>query len=95
MQRHALHHLVHRRQLDPGRAPVRRLRIGDPVSVSLDGTNEVYEGRLRWISNEPAFTPYYALNQAQRSRLVYLAKVALHAEAAGLPIGVPVTATLP
>ncbi|MCU4651478.1 HlyD family efflux transporter periplasmic adaptor subunit [Roseibacterium sp. SDUM158016] len=71
------------------------LGVGDPVSIRLDGTEAVFEGSLRWISNEPAFTPYYALNQEQRSRLVYLAEVALPAEAADLPVGVPVTATLP
>jgi HlyD family secretion protein len=38
---------------------------------------------------------YYALNQTQRSRLVYLAEVALPPEAAKLPAGVPVTAALP
>ena len=77
---------------EPARAG---LDIGDPVSIRLDGTDVVYEGRLRWISNEPAFTPYYALNQEQRSRLVYLAEVALSREAADLPVGVPVTAILP
>lgn len=71
------------------------LVVGDPVSIRLDGTEAVFEGSLRWISNEPAFTPYYALNQEQRSRLVYLAEVALPPEAADLPAGVPVTATLP
>lgn len=71
------------------------LAIGDPVMVRLDGTEAVFEGRLRWISNEPAFTPYYALSQNQRSRLVFLAEVALPPEAAELPVGVPVTATLP
>jgi HlyD family secretion protein len=71
------------------------LGVGDPVSVRIDGTEAVFEGSLRWVSNEPAFTPYFALNQGQRSRLVYLAEVALPTEAAGLPIGVPVTATLP
>jgi len=71
------------------------LKVGDPVLIRLDGTEAVFEGRLRWISNEPAFTPYFALNQEQRSRLVYLAEVALPAEAAELPVGVPVTATLP
>jgi len=71
------------------------LTIGDPISIQLDGTEEVFEGEMSWISNEPAFTPYYALNREQRSRLVYLAEVALPPEAASLPVGVPVTAILP
>jgi HlyD family secretion protein len=72
-----------------------RLAVGDPVSIALDGTDAVFEGRLRWISDEPAFTPYYALNREQRSRLVYLAEVDPPPDAAGLPTGVPVTADLP
>jgi HlyD family secretion protein len=71
------------------------LVAGDPVLIRLDGLEAVFEGSLRWISNEPAFTPYYAMNQEQRSRLVYLAEVALPPEAAELPAGVPVSATLP
>ncbi|PWJ20263.1 HlyD family secretion protein [Jannaschia seohaensis] len=69
--------------------------VGDPVSTRLDGTEAVFEGQFRWISEEPAFTPYYALNSEQRSRLVYLAEVELPPEAAGLPAGVPVSAALP
>lgn len=72
-----------------------RLAVGDPVTVRLDGTDQSFEGRLRWISNEPAFTPYYALNQEQRSRLVFLAEVELPPEARDLPVGVPVAADLP
>lgn len=29
---------------------------------------------VRWISSEPAFTPFYALNQEERARLMYLAE---------------------
>lgn len=71
------------------------LQLGDAVSIRLDGTDTIFEGTLRWISNEPAFTPYYALNQEQRSRLVYLAEIALPPEATELPVGVPVSVTLP
>ena len=71
------------------------LAIGDPVTVRLDGTEAAFEGRLHWISQEPAFTPYYSLSQDQRSRLVFLAEVGLPPEAAELPVGVPITATLP
>jgi HlyD family secretion protein len=70
-----------------------RLRIGDTVQIELDGLDDPLQGSLRWISDEAAFTPYYALNQEQRSRLVYLAEIALPDEAATLPSGLPVTAT--
>lgn len=71
------------------------IAVGDAVSIRLDGTEQVFEGHVRWISNEPAFTPYYALNEGQRSRLVYLAEVELPPEAAKLPVGMPVSAILP
>lgn len=72
-----------------------RLMDGDAVRVVVDGIKTPFDGTVRWISEEPAFTPYYALNQQQRSRLVYLAEIALPPEAARLPVGLPVTAYLP
>jgi HlyD family secretion protein len=77
---------------EPARAG---LQVGDRVGIRLDGLDTVFDGTLRWISSDPAFTPYYALNQEQRSRLVYLAEIDLPPEAADLPVGVPVTADLP
>jgi len=72
-----------------------RVKQGDKLSVSVDGLDAPFEGTLTWISNDPAFTPYYALNQKERSRLVYLAEIQLPKEAAGLPLGIPVEVTLP
>jgi HlyD family secretion protein len=77
---------------EPARA---RMQVGDTVNIRLDGVDAAYTGTLRWISSDPAFTPYYALNQEQRSRLVYLAEVDLPPEAATLPAGVPVSVDLP
>ncbi len=77
---------------EPSRAGLKK---GDPIRVGLDGLDTVFEGKLRWISEDPAFTPYYALNQEQRSRLVYLAEIDLPPEADGLPAGIPVMAFLP
>lgn len=68
-----------------------RYQIGQPVSVRVDGVPEPLTGRLRWISREPAFTPYYALNEQDRARLVYLAEIDLPA-AQALPSGLPVQA---
>ncbi len=70
---------------EPWRA---RLRLGASYPVSIDGIEGTIEGRLRWISTEPAFTPYYALNDSDRSRLVYLAEFDL-LSGENLPIGVP------
>lgn len=72
-----------------------RLSEDDRVTVRVDGRDAPLEGHVRWISAEPAFTPYYALNQENRSRLVYLAEIALPDSAAGLPVGLPVEVSLP
>lgn len=71
------------------------LKQGDKLPVHVDGVDKPFDGILRWISNDPAFTPYYALNQKERSRLVYLAEIDLPQEAAGLPVGIPVEVSLP
>lgn len=71
------------------------LGIGDTLVVHVDGIEAAIEGQLRWISTEPAFTPYYALNQEERSRLVYLAEVQLPERYAELANGVPVQVELP
>ena len=52
---------------EPWRA---RLYIGDEYPVHVDGLEQNFSGRLRWISRDPAFTPYYALNASDRARLV-------------------------
>ncbi|HGY5296376.1 HlyD family secretion protein [Aeromonas salmonicida] len=67
-------------------------RIGQPVRVVVDGVAEPLTGRLRWISKEPAFTPYYALNEQDRARLVYLAEIDLPDGAQDLPSGLPLQA---
>lgn len=56
-----------------------RLQIqeGDVLKVRVDGRSETMDGAVRWISSEPAFTPYYALNQEDRSHLMYLAEIQL------------------
>jgi len=48
---------------------------GDALTVRIDGLEGTRQGKVRWISAEPAFTPYYALNAEDRSRLMYLAEV--------------------
>lgn len=71
-----------------------RLNVGDTLQVKVDGVDEPFSGRLRWIANDPAFTPYYALNTRDRARLVYLAEVELD-DGAALPTGLPVQMRLP
>jgi HlyD family secretion protein len=66
-------------------------RVGDTIEVNVDGVSEPLRGRLRWISKESAFTPYYALNEQDRARLVYLAEIDLP-DAKALPSGLPLQA---
>ncbi|WP_238367690.1 HlyD family secretion protein [Mesobacterium pallidum] len=71
------------------------LATGTKVTLRVDGLDAQLTGSVRWISSEPAFTPYYGLDQAQRSRLVYLAEIALPEDAPDLPAGLPVEVVLP
>jgi len=64
---------------------------GTPARVRVDGIAEPLRGRVRTVATDASFTPYYALTERDRGRLVYLAKVDLvDPEARGLPSGVPV-----
>jgi len=74
---------------EPQRANV---HIGGAVQVFVDGRKAAYGGRVRAIRSEPSFTPYYALNGDDVSRLSYLAEIALGTDAVTLPAGLPVRA---
>lgn len=76
---------------EPQRAGV---RVGDMMRVFVAGRAQAYEGRVRMIRSEPEFTPYYALIGDDAARLSYLAEVALGADAAALPAGLPVRVEL-
>lgn len=88
-----------------GKAPYARVYVpepyrvkinkGDTLKVRVDGLDRTLEGTVRWISSDPAFTPYYALNASDRARLMYLAEVALPDGAAELPNGVPAQVEMP
>ncbi len=68
-----------------------QLANGAKATVRMDGREQDYTGELRFISAEAAFTPYYALNERDRSRLSFLAEVVLTGEEARtLPTGMPV-----
>ncbi len=70
-----------------------KVTVGTEMIVTMDGMAEPLHGKVRWISLEPAFTPYYALNERDRARLMYLAEINLPGDQS-LPVGVPVQATL-
>ena len=57
-------------------------------SFGIKGT---FEGRLRYVSSDAAFTPFFALTEHDRGKLSYLADVDLTgAGVRDLPTGLPV-----
>lgn len=82
-------------------APYARVFVPEPVrasvapgtraSVHVDGVERTFTGRVRLVSHDAAFTPYYALTERDRSRLSFLAEIdLLEPEARELPTGLPV-----
>ncbi|TMO23515.1 MULTISPECIES: HlyD family secretion protein [Pseudoalteromonas] len=72
-----------------------KLNQGMTLTVRVDGIDKDIQGELTWIATEPAFTPFYALNQEERARLMYLAEVTLPASENNLPTGVPAQVIMP
>ena len=72
-----------------------KLHIGDNLTIKVDGYNTSFQGKVRSLANHPSFTPYYALTQSDRDRLVYLAEIDLTEDKAkSLPSGLPVSVML-
>jgi HlyD family secretion protein len=67
---------------------------GTPALIHVDGLADAIQGRVRWVSSDAAFTPYFALTERDRGRLSYLAKVDIAEDIPRLPDGVPVEVEL-
>lgn len=67
-----------------------QIAAGDAALIYVDGLGSPLQGRVRWISSNAAFTPYYALTERDRSRLSYVAKVDISEPRERLPDGIPV-----
>lgn len=70
-----------------------RLRVtsGTTAHIRIDGVDEPVEGRVRVVASDASFTPYFALTERDRGRLVYVSKVdLLGPRARELPSGIPV-----
>ena len=65
------------------------ITAGTRARLYVDGLDDPLEGRVRWVSSESAFTPYYALTEHDRGRLSYVAKVDIVEERERLPDGIP------
>lgn len=72
-----------------------QLHIGQTLRVHVDGYTTPFDGKLRWVSQDPAFTPYYGLNSRDRALLMYLAEIDLPENAKELPSGLPVQVDIP
>jgi HlyD family secretion protein len=71
------------------------VRAGSKATVHVDGVARPFDGRVRWIASEAAFTPYYALTERDRGRLTYMAKIDILGADERLPDGVPVRVEFP
>ena len=73
-----------------------QVRPGMTAEIYADGVGSSLRGRVRTVASEASFTPYFALTERDRSRLVYVAEVELEDEAAhSLPAGLPVEVDFP
>lgn len=63
---------------------------GTRASVFVDGLPAPLEGRVRWVSSDAAFTPYFALTERDRGRLTFAAEIDINGADRRLPDGVPV-----
>jgi len=71
-----------------------RVTPGANIDVRMDGVDGAFSGRVRWVSADATFTPYFALTEHDRSRLSFLAEIDIP-EAADMPSGVPLQADFP
>ena len=72
---------------EPRRAGV---TVGTRARIHVDGVATTFDGQVRYLSSEAAYTPYYSLTAADRGRLAYRVEVSLSGAAAlSLPSGVP------
>ncbi|WP_348675998.1 biotin/lipoyl-binding protein [uncultured Abyssibacter sp.] len=74
-----------------------RLRVtpGTSLEVMIDGRSSPVRATVRSVRSEPAFTPYFALQGEDASRLSYAAELVLQGDGLqNLPAGLPCRATL-
>lgn len=88
-----------------GPQPYARVYIPETIRVSItpgtkarlfiDGLEDAIDGRVRWVSSEAAFTPYFALTEHDRGRLTFIAKIDMLNVHGRIPDGVPVEVEFP
>ncbi|GGE68728.1 HlyD family secretion protein [Shewanella carassii] len=73
---------------------ISKLSRGDKLEVWVDGVAQPLKGTVRNIRSQPAFTPFYALNERDRARLMYLTDIDVEG-AESLPSGLALEVRLP
>jgi len=71
-----------------------KVKAGDAIDVYVDDIKSPIQGRVRNIRSQPTYTPFYALNERDRARLMYLTDIDL-IDADKLPTGLAVEVRLP
>jgi HlyD family secretion protein len=71
-----------------------RVTPGTHINIRVDGETNDFPGKVRWVSTDATFTPYFALTEHDRSRLSFLSEIDVP-DAANLPAGVPLQADFP
>ncbi|MCB2381487.1 HlyD family efflux transporter periplasmic adaptor subunit [Shewanella sp. SR1] len=71
-----------------------RVKAGDSVNILVDGREIPITGTVRNIRSQPAYTPFYALNERDRARLMYLTDITISAEGQDLPTGMALAVEL-
>jgi len=72
-----------------------RVHTGDHLEIHVDGREQALDGVVRNIRSQPAYTPFFALNERDRARLMYLSDIALPEDGSDLPSGMAVEVELP
>lgn len=72
-----------------------QLSTGGQLLIQPDTDMPAFSATVRFIRAQPAFTPFYALNERDRARLMYLAELTLPDTHADLPSGMTVEVMLP
>lgn len=72
-----------------------QLSQGAQLRVQPDAELPEFMASIRHIRAQPAFTPFYALNERDRARLMYLTELTLPDTQADLPSGMTVEVMLP
>lgn len=73
----------------------RNVDVGDELLLRIDGEPASVAGTVRRIGKTPIFTPYYALDEKERARLMFETEIQLKDYSRSFPVGLPVEVLAP